>query len=200
MTPYDYIKLKIIKGEYKPGDIFNELEVAKSLNTSRTPIREAILRLKEEGYLTIIPRKGTIISNISIQDVKDTYELRMILEPNIAKIACKKMNKESAFYLKNKVEEALKGKEYLIENDFDEEFHNLISESLSNSLINKEIKHLMDLTSRIRFITSLESFSRYQESLKEHLKIINSIIEGNELEAYKNMEEHLKNSLNAYKL
>lgn len=86
-------KKEIITGNLLPGSIFNEADIISKLKVSRTPVREAVLKLASEGYLTIIPRKGTIISNISFNDVSQVYEYRLMLEPEICSKAAPIMDK-----------------------------------------------------------------------------------------------------------
>ena len=72
---YNYIKNKIISGVYPPNQKIEESEISNELNFSRTPIREAINTLKDEGWITIIPRKGIFVSEISLKDINDILHL-----------------------------------------------------------------------------------------------------------------------------
>ncbi len=206
MNPYSYIKNEIITGRLAPGSIFNEGEIASSLGLSRTPVREAVLRLAEEGYLTVIPRKGTLVSNISFSDVKEVYELRYMLEPEIAYKAAGTIDKELFkkwknyfISLLNKVDSELPVKTNEGEEiDIDKLFHASIAASLNNKLINKEVDHLMDLSQRIRYLSNYKNEQRYLASLDEHIAIINALIEGNKEKAMLMMKEHLKNTVEGY--
>ena len=91
---YETIKKEIIDATRKPGDIFNEKEFAANMGISRTPVREAVLRLSNEGLLVVMPRRGTFVSHISMADVRDMYQVRKILEPQIAYIAAQKCDKD----------------------------------------------------------------------------------------------------------
>lgn len=91
---YEIIKKEIIDATRKPGDIFNEKEFAANMGISRTPVREAVLRLSNEGLLVVMPRRGTFVSHISMADVRDMYQVRKILEPQIASIAAQKCDKD----------------------------------------------------------------------------------------------------------
>jgi GntR family transcriptional regulator, rspAB operon transcriptional repressor len=203
MTPYIYIKKEIITGKLTPGTIFNENDVAKTLGVSRTPVREAVLKLANEGYLTIIPRKGTIVSNISFNDVKEVYELRYMLEPEIAYKAAGLMDKELCIKWKEYFTSLLNKKDAILpfeteEDDVDKLFHLSITNSLNNKLINKEIDHLMDLSQRIRYLSNRQNEQRYLSSLQEHIAIIDAIMDGNKDKAMLMMKEHLKNTIEGY--
>ncbi len=203
MTPYSYIKKQIITGKLIPGTIFNENEVAKALGVSRTPVREAVIKLAEEGYLTIIPRKGTIVSNISFSDVKEVYEIRYMLEPEITFKATNLMNRELCLKWKEYFTSLLKKEEAKLpfetdEDDVDKLFHLSIANSLNNKLINKEIDYLMDVSQRIRYLSNRQNEHRYLASLQEHIDIIDAILAGINEKAMLMMKEHLKNTIEGY--
>ncbi len=202
MTPYNYIKKEIITGNLKPGSIFDESKITESLNCSRTPVREAVLRLCEEGYLTIIPRKGTLISNISMTDIREVYEFRIVLESNYIK-RLKKMDFNS---LKNWKEYYLN----LLSNDFkldgdkeelddkDKDFHLFLISELNNTLMTQELTKLMDKSARIRYLSNEQNLDRYKSSIKEHLEIIEALLKNDLEKASILMETHLKKSLEGY--
>ncbi len=200
MTPYEYIKKEIICGNLLPGTIFEEKIVQEKLNVSRTPVREAVLRLSNEGYLTIIPRKGTIVSNISINDIKNIYEYRMIIEPEIVKKAIKTINHDFLLEQKKLINEKLSDDNCLLLDDYDKNFHIGIAKTLNNNYIEKEISRVLDLSERIRFLSSNKSHERYIDSLYEHLNIIEAMLNKNEDSAYEAMLKHLYNTLEGFKI
>ncbi len=207
MSPYDYIKKEIILAHLEAGSVFDEQEVAKQLNVSRTPVREAVLRLASEGYLTIIPRKGTLVSNISLRDIKEVYEFRIILEcASIDEI--KHIDKSKLEYWKDYFNKAILKVQDLneystdeLENeDSDKLFHEDIISFLDNKLVSKEITLLMDKSARIRYTSNIKNINRYIESLKEHIAIIDALIKDDKSSAQKLMKEHLLSSLRGYNL
>ncbi|MCR3955826.1 MAG: GntR family transcriptional regulator [Gudongella sp.] len=82
----DYIKESILAGFYKEGDHILETEVANTLGISRAPVREAIKELEKEGIVQTLPRRGTFVTKFSLDDIKEVFEIRMLLENNIFKI------------------------------------------------------------------------------------------------------------------
>ena len=82
-STYEYIKNKIIHCEYEPGMFLNEELLCSEIGVSRTPVRDALSRLEQEGLINILPKKGIMISNLSINDMNMTYEFRLMLEPYI---------------------------------------------------------------------------------------------------------------------
>src|SRR5512142_244050 len=85
------IRDAIISGALKPGEKVAEPELAERYGISRTPIREAFRQLESEGYLTVIPRRGAVVSEFSQKDVEDFYAIKSILEGYAARQACIKL-------------------------------------------------------------------------------------------------------------
>lgn len=83
---YDNLKGKILNNELLPGDKLIEMDIAKELGVSRTPVREALSRLSEEGLVENFPRKSYIVSKISMKKARDLYDVRTALEPLAVKL------------------------------------------------------------------------------------------------------------------
>ncbi|MGZ8229803.1 MAG: GntR family transcriptional regulator, partial [Burkholderiales bacterium] len=84
---YEHVKTMAMTFEIRPGERVNEVEIARSLNVSRTPLREALNRLLMEGFLTRAPNRGFIGRPLDAKQVFDLYELRRALEGSIVAIA-----------------------------------------------------------------------------------------------------------------
>jgi DNA-binding GntR family transcriptional regulator len=76
----DFIRETIIVGKLKPGEKISEAKLAEELRISRTPIREAIRMLESEGFVSIIPRRGTVVSDFSFDDLYEYYQIKACLE------------------------------------------------------------------------------------------------------------------------
>jgi len=86
-TPYDILIERILSGEYAPGMNLVEQDIAKELRLSRTPVREALLRLKLEGLVKIIPRGGIYVEEANVQTIRDVTEVRLVLEECLLRLA-----------------------------------------------------------------------------------------------------------------
>ncbi len=82
----DYIKELILSGTYRAGDHVLESEVALKLGISRAPVREGLKELEKEGIVTVLPRKGTFITKFTLEDMKEVFDIRLLLEDNILEI------------------------------------------------------------------------------------------------------------------
>lgn len=87
---YQAIKAKILDSEYQPGAQVLELEIAEQLGLSRTPVREALVRLQQDQLLEIVPRHGVRISTLSPADMREIYEILESLEPTAAEILARR--------------------------------------------------------------------------------------------------------------
>src|SRR5574340_89251 len=87
----DFIKDAIISGTLKPGERVPEQEIAENFGISRTPIREAFRQLESEGFITVTPRKGAVVSPITDRDVSEFYDIKSLLEGYAARTACAKL-------------------------------------------------------------------------------------------------------------
>lgn len=76
----NFVREAIIVGKLKPGEKISEAKLADELHISRTPIREAIRMLESEGFVSIIPRRGTIVSEFSLEDLYEYFQIKACLE------------------------------------------------------------------------------------------------------------------------
>jgi DNA-binding GntR family transcriptional regulator len=84
---YANLKRDIISCKLRPGHLIVENELAATYGMSKTPIREALNLLRKEGFVQVLPRRGTLVKSIDVQDVQHTFFLRMLLEPEAAALA-----------------------------------------------------------------------------------------------------------------
>ena len=86
----DIIRKKILEFHYQPGEMLNEVELAGDLNVSRTPVREALIRLSSENLVTIRKGSSARVSEINIRDFQKLIEYRLILERGAARLTAAK--------------------------------------------------------------------------------------------------------------
>ncbi len=106
----DYIKETILSGVYKAGDHVLESEVALKLGISRAPVREGLKELEKEGIVTVLPRKGTYVTKFTLEDIKEVFDIRLLLENNILEILVNesKLKEDDFNALENIVNEMVK--------------------------------------------------------------------------------------------
>lgn len=189
---YQIIKEKIITCQYWPGTLINETELVKEVDSSHTPIREALSRLEQENLVKIMPKKGIWVTDVQMRDVRDVYEVRELIEPHIIRRwACNIPKEELKAYLES-CEKALenagdeKGKIEL-----DDKLHDMILDSCSNAHLCRTMKQLQDQTRRMRIMTG-DRNSRLKYSIAEHIEITKLIMDGEYEKAAQSMIYHLK--------
>lgn len=84
---YRALRAKIVRLDFAPGDVLKEDALQKELDLGRTPIREALLRLQREHFVTVIPRRGMFVSGIEVEELSLLFETRAVLEPYAARLA-----------------------------------------------------------------------------------------------------------------
>ncbi|MCR5279496.1 MAG: GntR family transcriptional regulator, partial [Lachnospiraceae bacterium] len=94
------LRKAILTGELKPGERLMEIHLAQKLGVSRTPIREAIHKLEQESLVTMIPRRGAVVAEISEKGLRDVLEVRRALDTFCAELACDRITDEAKENLK----------------------------------------------------------------------------------------------------
>jgi DNA-binding GntR family transcriptional regulator len=168
------IRDAILRGVLKPGEKVAEPELAERFGISRTPIREAFRQLESEGYLTVIPRKGAVVTALSERDVEEFYSIKSILEGYAARMAAEKLNAKDLERL-----ETINERLQQLANEGDvktffrvhNEFHELFIRAAGNEKLFELIGQLLLKFNRLR-IASLALPGRMQTSVQEHRKIL----------------------------
>ena len=92
---YDKLLARIALGDYAPGSPLNEKELAAELGVSRTPVREALLRLQLEGLVRIVPRGGIFVAEASIERIREITEVRLVLEECSGRLAVARCSRQT---------------------------------------------------------------------------------------------------------
>ncbi len=170
------IRDAIVAGTLKAGSRVSEPELAERYGISRTPIREAFRQLESEGYLTVIPRRGAVVSEFSPRDVEEFYAIKSIMEGYAARRACENLSEKDLDRLQainDKLAELAKTGD--IKNFFKVHngFHELFIKAADNEKLRELIAGLVTKFQRLRF-TSLSLPGRMAISVQEHEKIIDA--------------------------
>jgi DNA-binding GntR family transcriptional regulator len=196
LQAYNAIKAKIISCEYAPNTLLNEELLHDELNVSRTPIRDALGRLEQEGLLTILPKKGIMVSGTSINDVNMVFEVRMMYEP----YALLHYGSRLPFDTLLRFHRAFSDLGTLSEgNAFYEEddcFHNTIIQTTNNRYLCQSYEYISNQSHRFRVLTGRSSSQRLEQTSAEHLKILIACLKQDWSGAAAAMREHLIASKN----
>ncbi|QEH68648.1 GntR family transcriptional regulator [Cellulosilyticum sp. ST5] len=171
------IRESILEGKYKPGDALREATIAKELNVSRTPVREAIRQLELEGLVQSIPNKETVVTGVSQEDVQDIFMIRSRLEGMAAKLAAERITPEELEKLKEVLEltEFYVTKKDLVHiGELDHRFHDMIYKATKSKILKQMLSDFHTYVQKTR-MESLATPGRATCLLKEHTAIFKAI-------------------------
>lgn len=193
-TAYEQIKHRIITCAFRPGEYINELQLSAMLKIGRTPVHQALDRLMVEGMVEVIPRKGVIVKPVSLNEVLQIIEVRLINEPYGARLAAEHANDTDLTELADVLNRAKHWASLRnIDNMMllDREFHLLIARAAKNAVLTELLRNLHERSLRFWFI-SLNAPSQYETVQTEHAAIFDAIEhrDGNEAEAA--MRRHIE--------
>ena len=191
---YLELKHKILTGEIASQTRLMEIDLSEKMNVSRTPIREAIKRLADEGLVKVEPRRGAYVANISIKDMLNVFEVREDMEGFVAKLASERITDEQKLELEKiarEYEAAIKhpNKEAIIE--LDEKFHNFIVDCCNNDTLSELINYVQELSLRFRYLY-YDDYTLYESTADQHNRIMKAINEGRSEEARSEADAHVK--------
>lgn len=197
---YNEIKQQILKLKLTPGTKISEKSMSDQLGVSRTPIREAFLRLAQEELLKIIPQSGTFVSLINLDYAEEARFVREKLETAVISLSCEKLVKKSLFNLEMniKMQELLASNDIGLEEkenffDLDENFHIEFFKMTEKQRTWQMMQNMNGHLNRFRLLRLMSPSSLdWNILIDQHHSIYNAVIEQNKSTAEKNMAEHLQ--------
>jgi DNA-binding GntR family transcriptional regulator len=188
---YDFLKTSIIQGKLKPGEKLNEIDLGQHLGISRTPIRETLLRLENEGFVTIDPGRGAIVAKHSREDLEEIYPLVAVLEGLAAALATPHLSRSDLAKMKKynkQMKETSQASQYMELNTL---FHQTFLENCHNDRLLGALLNFKDQIFRFR-VFSLSMPNRLAESVAEHDSIIQAFEQKDAKLAEELVREHVK--------
>ena len=194
---YKTLKARLRRREYLPGQFLSENLLAKELGMSRTPVREAVQRLAQEGVLNVIPKRGILVSTLSFDDIEEVYAIREVLEGLAAGMSAAHASDEDVARLRGILERTMDAPEDVEQlTELDHEFHAEIARHSANG-------RLQSLLANMRDADLLQQYGRRDRmhraryrttSLAEHRAVIDAIAARNPVEAEERMREHCRSA------
>ena len=194
---YRVLKTEIVKGFLEPGTKLLENKLAEEMHVSRTPVREAIQKLAAEGLIKIAPNQTLIVTEISLEDIKEVLQIRGMLEGLATRVAAQKITRQEIEELEEIVTQMglyVTKKDLTSYCKVDDEFHNLILNICGNKWIINIRDNLGNIIYRYR-IRSLSIPGRLKNSLEEHRKIMESLKKHNSEDADRLSQIHMENTI-----
>lgn len=194
---YTALKERIVNCEMLPGETIYEDRLARDFGTSRTPVREALLKLRADNLVSIIARKGTFVSHITVEHVYEIFQIRRLVEPGLGVSVCADLDPTRLAAFRE---------QFLVEptgnNDFvnwfavDREFHVYLVGCTKNRMLIEIYERIMDHQQRISTL-AMRLPGRLQKTGSEHLRIIDALIAKEPHRIEEAIKSHLDASMEA---
>lgn len=184
----------ILSGKLKPGDTLTEVKLSEQLGVSRTPVREAIGQLEQEGLVRAMPNRGAEVVGVSRRDIEDIYTIRTRIEGLAARWTAEKISGEELRELQNLAdlqEFYLRKKDVQQVWQLDSQFHGLIHAYCRSNPLRNTLTGFHHYIARARRL-AVEDPLRAAESVEEHREIVEAIAAGDPELAERKMTHHIQ--------
>lgn len=176
---YDAIQNMIVTGELEAHQLISESELSRTLDCGRTPIREALQRLKFEGFVDVMPRRGILVTAADVTGQLDLLEMRRPLEALTVRLAARRATANQRTRMRelaSEIEAAVAQDDISLYLKINKEIHILLSQSVKNRFLQNQISVVHNLSRRFwySFISSTDSFSLAAVHHAETLRAIAS--------------------------
>ncbi|SDP60340.1 GntR family transcriptional regulator [Desulforhopalus singaporensis] len=190
-TPNVYrdLKKQIILLDYKPGAVIREKEVMEKFGVSRTPVREALMRLEMDGLVRIIPNVGTFAEDVSFQQLKDVLETYDYLVRLSGTLAAERITEKELDEIRKRISAMKQSQDAKVLMRLDGEIHQIINDSTKNKVLIKILSGLYDQSMRIWVFAGAEG--EYWKNLEnQFVNIVNALEQRDGEMTARLLEEH----------
>ena len=189
---YEFIKRKITMCEYAPNELLSEAVLQSELGFSRTPVREAIGRLEQEGLLKVFPKRGIVVSGFTISDISMIFEVRRLVEPYTLRNYGNRLDMDKIAEFSKIFHEHVNAEEYTGFYELDDQFHSTLVSVLPNEYLCDLYSRIQTQIIRLRVMSGQMIESRLQRTMAEHADIADACLEHNWERASRAMVQHLQ--------
>ncbi len=191
---YEIIRDQIISGQRKPSERLLEQKIAEELGVSRSPVREALRMIEQEGLL-INSEQGLIVYPIKLKDIEEVYQCRAATEPFAAFLAAENLANEDFVEIESYVDQAelaYQNGEFQKVVEYNTNFHDLILKGSHNKRLEEIVERLRSLILLSRN-TELRTYSRPRDYLQEHRDIICCLKKRDKYNVQTLVRDHIEN-------
>src|SRR5262245_18016553 len=193
------IRQRIVRGTYPPGAPLSDVELARACGSSRTPVREALCRLLEEGYVERIPGRGFYVTQITMKLVQDTFEVRRVLEAQAAACAADRRDASTLRRLRQlaPIPSGLGPEAREAAQEANAQFHLAVAEASGNAVLSGLVRNCLDKVNRFMSLgVPLQTVQA--RGTAEHMAIVDAIESSDRTEAIATMERHIDDCRQEY--
>jgi DNA-binding GntR family transcriptional regulator len=175
---YDILRDMIIRREIEPGEKINEEHLAERIGVSRTPVRETLCRLENEGIVKVIPRRGAFVTRLTGDSVAEVLEIREALEGLVARLAAQRMDKPTLDALRaclHRVDATPESSRQPIQyTRAEEDFHAILLDACGNQML-KNMMEVVNAHLKLIRVRTVVLPGRARKSVEEHHQILKAI-------------------------
>lgn len=196
---YKKLKDRIVFLGYKPKQVLNIKDLAKEFGVSPMPIREVLILLETEKLVHIIPNNGIYVTDISFQELKDVFEVRLFLIGLSGRLAAQRVTKEELSKMKELLKKIKQEKDRNILIQLDAEFHDLVNYSTKNQSLAETLKRLRNQIGRLWFFA--KENDAYSQKIPEDFEELIRVLENKEQNKSEQiMKDHAIHFINQIKI
>lgn len=195
---YSTLVESIVKGTLLPGTKLQEQHVARQLEVSATPVREAFRRMERDGFIESIPYCGVVVKGLDYEEIMDAYACRSNLELMAVREAVHKITEEQLNLLARLAQNASSEDDFIKTSETSSHFHQTIYQAAGNKVLIRLMDSLSTVILRDMRYSAMDP-KREQEILSEHQRIVQAFMECDGEKAVTAMSVHLDNGLSYMK-
>ncbi len=193
---YEQLLIAIGAGDIAPNERLVQERLANELQVSRTPVREALLRLEQEGVLETSGRSGFVIRQISNAEVREIYQARIAIEGFAARLVTERNDKAVYEQLRNLVlqQESIKRVDISAYFEANRTIHRAIVEKANNRFLLEQFDSIWNRSNSFRMFAKIDDVD-LDKSLGDHIPLIDAMASGNGHDAFEAMRDHIEGGL-----
>ncbi len=186
---YLAIRDRIVSLELAPGALIDERALVDELGMSRTPVREALMRLAQERLVEVYPRRGMFVTGVDVRELARLSEVRAVLEPEAARLAAVRATDAERAGLSALVDEITAADDLM---GLDERIHRAVYRAAHNDLLEATLEQYYVLALRIWSIAG-ERAHELEEAVDAHRALLEAVVDGDGERAAETMRAHVEN-------
>lgn len=195
-SAYDAIKDLVLREKIEPGRVLSTSALMEQVEMSRAPVVDAIKRLESEGFIQVMPQQGVMIRQMTVQEMRDINETRLVLETYVMEKVTLEITAKDISYLENVIddmEQKAKEKDYYEFIVLDHEMHNYLYDLYPNEYLKSILRRMRDRIFTVGFKIVARREGRLETTVQEHAEILQALRERDAARAVKAMRDHLTN-------
>ncbi len=190
---YTALRRALLAGEFDRGEPLTEHQLCGRFGVSRTPVREALVKLERDGLLRVVPKKGAFVRSLSHDEIRDLYQVREALEALAVRLAAPRLDREELLQFESRFRELRARGRTVTHADLQrigEEFHRYLAKAADNDQLLRLLEEVREQV-RAVWVMSILAPRRVRGLIGEHLAIIDALKRGQGARAASLMASHV---------